>query len=633
LDRKDYYWWEAKPSQTHEAVFDYLKKLDQDQQFRSADNYQNMRLYGNYDSYNLKNYQYFKSEPSASVQNRITMNIVQSMVDTVTSKVTKNKPKPMFLTDGGDFTDRGKAKKLTQFIEGQFQSTKMYEKSNVAFLDSCIFGTGALKIFRVGEKIQVERTFPDEITIDDQEAIYGQPRQMHQRKFIHKEVLKRMFPKVNPKIIDDSMSDHILPLQTTMRTDSDMILVVESWRLPDGEDKKGKLTGGKHTMNISNHTLLDEAYEKDYFPFVFHRWGLRQLGFFGQGLAEQLTGLQLEINKILRTIQISMHLVSIPKVFVEMNSKVVSSHLDNKIGGVVKFSGQPPIPGQMGSIPTELFTHLDRLYVKAFEIAGVSQLSATAAKPAGLNSGKALRVYNDLETERFMSVMKRYEEVFLDSARIMIDLAKEIAEENPDYSVRVKGKKFFQTIKWKEVDLEEDKYVMGLFPTSALATTPGARIEDVQELLATFPNSFNETEAFKLLDFPDLEAYFSFKTAPGEDIDRMIESMIDDGKYETPEPYQDLAAGMSKMQDAYLLFKSQGAPENRLELFRRWIEDAKTMMDKAAQEAQAQQLQAQAASQQAAMATLPPEQQAIAAAPQEQALTEATAVEDPNAQT
>lgn len=608
MDRKDFYWWEADKGKAHEAVFAFLKKLDQDQEFRSSANYKHMRLYGNYDFYNLKNYQYFKSEPSASIQNRVTMNIVQSMVDTVVSKVTKNKPKPMFLTNEGQFSDQRKAQKLNKFIEGQFQTTKMYEKSDISFLDSCIFGTGAMKIFRKGTEICVERVFPDEIIVDDHEAIYGDPRQIHQRKYMHKEVVKKMFPKVNPLIIERAMTDTLLPLETTMRTDSDMILIVESWRLPDARGGDN----GKHTITIGNHTLLEEPWEKDYFPFVFHRWSLRQLGFWGQGLAEQLTGLQLEINKILRTIQVSMHLVSVPKVFVEMGSKVVSSHLDNKIGGIVEYSGAAPIPGQLGTIPKELFDHLDRLYVKAFEIAGVSQLSATAAKPAGLNSGKALRIYNDLETERFMSVMKRYEQVFLDAARIMIDLAKEIAEIEPNYEVKLKGKEFFETIKWKEIDLEDDKYVMSLFPTSALSTTPSARMQDVQELMEA--GFIAQDEALKLLDFPDLKAHTGMKIAPGEDIDRTIERFIDKGTYETPEPYQDLALGIQKMQDAYLLYKTKSTPEERLELFRRWIEDARALQNKAAVEAQAQAAQAQANANMATQASMTPEQQAMAAA-------------------
>lgn len=620
----DFYWWKAKDSEVHTPVFALLQKLDQDQNYRRSENFKFMRLYGNYDFLNLKQYNFFKAEPSGSVQNRVTMNIVQAMIDTVVSKVTKNRPKPMFLTDGGNFMQQRKAKKLTQFVEGQFQMTDFYAKSAQAFLDSCIFGTGVLKIFREGKDIKVERVFIDEIIVDDNESVYGEPRQMHQRKYIHKDVLKDMFPD-QAGAIDMASTEMMSDMGIALPANKDMVVVVESWRLPSGPDAKD----GKRAISILNHTLLVEEYNKHYFPFVFWRWGLRPLGFFGQGIAEQLSGIQLEINKLLRTIQVSMHLVSIPKIFVEMGSKVNIAHLDNKIGGIIQYSGTPPQEGKLGTIPRELFEHLDRLYTRSFEVVGVSQLSAMAAKPAGLNSGKALRIFNDLETERFLSVMQRYERAFLESSKIMIDLAKEISEEFGNYKVKYGSKNFFQTIDWKKINLEEDEYIMQLFPVSALSSSPAARMEDVQELLTA--GFISQEDAIKLLDLPDLQSYYSFRTAPGEDIDRTIEKFIDSGEYETPEPYQDLNGGIQKMQQAYLLFKSQGAPEERLELFRRWIEDARGLLEKASVEAAKQEAMMQ---QQMAELAAPEIEQAQAieqnanAQMEEQAMQEQAAAEE-----
>lgn len=587
MEVNNFYWWKVASDKVHDSVFSLIKSLDAEQSYRNNENFKFMRLYGNSDLFNLKAYQYYQVEPSTTVQNRITMNIVQSMIDTVVSKITKNKPKPSFLTDGGDFSQQRRAQKLTKFIEGQFQMTDFYAKSATAFTDSCIFGTGAIKIFRQGNEIKAERVFIDEITVDDKECFYGEPRQMHQSKYIHKDVLKQMFPQHAGAI--DIANQTQNSVYYTANMNRDMVLVRESWHLRSGKDAKD----GKRAISIENQTLLEEEYNKDYFPFVFFRWSPRPLGFFGQGLAEQLQGLQLEINKILRTIQVSMHLVSVPKLLVEASSKIVSAHLDNKIGGIIKYAGTPPTPGQLGSIPPELFSHLDRLYQRAYEIAGISQLSANSAKPAGLNSGKALREFNDLETERFMSVGQRYEKCFIDAAKQMIDLIKEIVEEDPSYKVKVKGKKFLETISWKEVSMDEDSYVMSVFPTSALSSTPAARLQDVQELIQA--GFVSKEDALKLLDFPDLENFYNFNNAGVDDIERTIEIFIDKGTYETPEPYQNLNLGIVKMQQAYLHFKSQGAPEERLELFRRWIEDAKALMDKAQLEVQKQQMELQAA--------------------------------------
>lgn len=605
------YWWKADKNKAYEIIFPYLRKLNSQQAYIQADNYRNMRLYGSQNLY--AGYSAFSSatDPVNSTQNRVTLNVIQSMIDTVVSKIAKNKPKPTFLTEGGDWSQQTKAKKLTQFLEGQFQATDFYEKAARAFLDSCIFGTGAIKIFNADGEIRAERVFIDEIVIDDRESFYGEPRQMHQHKMIHKDVLKDMFPKFKDAI-DNAGKTPVIEYGISANMAADMVLVIESWHLRSGPTAKD----GKRTICIDTATLLEEDYEKDYFPFVFWRWGLRPVGFFGQGLSEQLTGLQLEINKILRTIQVSMHLVSVPKIFVEASSKIVTSHLDNKIGAIIKYTGQAPTPGVGGVIPPELFSQLDRLYQRAYEIAGVSQLSATSQKPAGLNSGKALREYNDLETERFMSVAQRYEKAFLDAGEIMIDLAKELDEQlEGDYEVKVKGKKFLKTIKWKEVNMDEDKYVMGLFPTSALSSTPSGRLQDVQELIQA--GFVNKEDAMKLLDFPDLQSFYNYETAPGEDIDMVIENIVEDSNYMTPEPYQNLEYGIQKMQKAYLLFRSQNLPESQLELMRRWIEDANALIERAAVDAQRIQLEAQAQMQNAASsqaAVNAPNDMAIAAA-------------------
>ncbi len=572
----DYYWWKSKGDAIAKSIFAQLKRYDTEQAYISAGNYRNMRLYGNVEMYTVRGFSGYRAEESTAMLNRVTLNIVQSMVDTVVSKITKNRPKPTFLTEGGDWALQRKAQKLTQFIEGQYDQTGFYQLAPLAFLDAAIQGTGAIKIYREGKNICAEKVFIDELVTDDHESIYGKPRQLHQKKYIHKDVLLAKFPKKAFEIERLGSAEMSSYASNTYDRARNMLLVTESWHLRSSEES----TDGKHTICIDNCTLLEETWEHDYFPFVFFRYGIRPLGFWGQGLSEQLTGLQLEINKILRTIQVSMHLVSIPKIYVEASSNIVSAHLNNKIGGIVKYVGQPPTEGKLGSIPTELFAHLDRLYSRAYEIAGVSQLSANAQKPAGLDSGKALREYNDIESERFMSVGKRYEQGFLDAAPIYIDLIKEIAEENDgNLQIKVKGDKFLKTLDWKEVSLDKDMYLMQCFPTSSLASDPSGRLQDVQELMAA--GFIGKEDGMKLLDFPDLRQFYNFNNAGLEDIERAIENIIDKGDYETPEPYQNLNLGITKMQQAYLYYRSQNAPESRLELFRRWIEDASALLKKA----------------------------------------------------
>ena len=570
-------WWLANKKNLYQELFAYVSKLDSRQQYRVADNLTFARLYGNYDHVGLDAFNYSRAVSSYNVSNRVTLNVVQSMVDTVVSKVTKNKPKASFLTSGGDFSLQSKAKKLTKFVEGIFSFTDFYQLAALAFKDSCIFGTGCLKIFVENGEIKAERVFIGEIKIDDIESYYGKPRQVHQEKWLPKDVVKAMFPGFELEIDNASSPDEKTFQNVQGSRLKDMVRVIESWHLPSGPNAKD----GKHTICISTATLLDEPYYKDYFPFVFFRWNTRPVGFFGQGLAEQLQGIQLEMNKILRTIQVSMHLVSVPKLLVEASSKIVSSHLNNRIGGVIKYAGTPPQYAPLGGIPGELFSHLDRLFSRAYEIAGVSQLAAQSQKPAGLDSGKALREFNDLETERFMSVAKRYEKCFMDAAEIMIETAKDLYELKGDYKVKAKDGKFIDTISWKDVNMDADKYMMQIFPTSALSSTPAARLADVQDLLAA--GFIDKEDALKLLDFPDLEAAMNLLNADSNNLERLIETMMDEGKYFPPEPYQNLENAVRKVQQAYLLYRMQGAPEDRLELLRQFMEDCQNLIEKAAQ--------------------------------------------------
>jgi len=461
----------------YQQVFNYINYLDQNQGYRQLDNLRNMRLYGNSEFIGALQQNYFRSEQSYNTQHRVTLNVVGSMIDTAASKITKNKPRPYFLTDGGDWSMKRKGEKLTKFIDGVFYGCDFYQKTAMAFKDGAIFGTGCVKIYSQNGEIKAERVFIDEIRVDDTECLYGEPLQMHQQKWVHKEVLKATFPSHSGAI--DIATSNLNPNNsyTTPGAQGDMLLVIESWKRPSGKVK------GRHTICIQNETLFEEEWTKDYFPFIFFRWNRKPIGFFGQGIAEQLTGLQLEINKILRTIQVSMHLVSVPKIFVEASSKIVSAHLNNKIGGIIKYAGTPPTEGALGHVPVELFTHLDRLYNRAYEIVGISQLSAQSEKPAGINSGKALRTLNDVQAERFQCVLKDYESQFIHASKIMIDLIKEIAGESNDFSIKVPGQKFLQTINWADVQLEDDQYVLQIFPTSALSNEPAARFQEVQELI------------------------------------------------------------------------------------------------------------------------------------------------------
>lgn len=562
-----HYWWEDDTKRVHETIFSIIKYLEQNQNQTHEMNLRHMRLYSNINILGLSIYSYGRTEGSKYNFDRLTYNIVQSCIDTVTQKIAKNKVKPMFLTEGGNWSMQRKAQKLGEFVQGQFYSSNVYETTPLVFRDAAIFGTGAVKIYRDGSDIICERIFTDEIKVEYSDGVYAKPKSIYQCKAMPRETMLRMYPSYAQQI---KLCARLESSQTFHNSLSDVIQVVEAWHLPTKEGK-----GGRHVITIENATLVDEEYTKSYFPFAFLRWKQRPIGFFGQGLAEELMGIQIEANKILRIIERSFHM-AVPKMMVENGSQVSLAQLNNEVAGILKYSGVKPEWVSFPPVNPQYFQHLQNLIDYGYRQAGISQMSASSAKPAGLNSGKALREFNDIESERFILNGQAWEQFHLDIAEQFIECARDIALEDPDYAVKSKTSDFMKTIKWAEVDMDKDKYVMQAFPTSFLSSTPSAKFQDIQEMLQA--GMIDKEFALQLLDYPDVKAYSKYKTADITDIMKTCEYIIDEGSYAAPEPFQNLELGIKYIGAQYLVAKNDNVPESRLELLRRWISEAQGML-------------------------------------------------------
>lgn len=591
-------WWDQE--KPHDAIIGTVHYLDESQSARADANLRYIRLYGNNDMQGL-GYSTYSRLTSEARDSRVTLNVIQSCIDSAAAKIAKNRPKPLFLTEGGDYSLQKKAKLLNKFVEGQFYSSRVYEKGSKCFIDAGIVGTGAVKIYTDGSEICVERVLPNEIIIDDRDALYGNPRCLYQAKTVNRELLKASYPDAAVFIDQASATKgstgglgYYDPAQ-----DGDQVGVVEAWHLPSSKGAKD----GKHVICIKGWTLFEEPWTKDYFPFAFIKWNERPYGFFGQGIAEQLRDIQIEINKLLIGIQRAHHLGSGFTVMLEHGSKVIKSHFNNDIGNFISYTGVKPSIEVFATVHPEIYAHLERLYQKAFEIVGISQLSAQSKKPAGLDSGKALREYNDIESERFAIVGQAWEQFYLDVAAQMIECAKDIYSTDKSYSVMVREKKFLKKIKWSDVNLDEDKYQMHCWPVSQLPSTPAGKLAAVQEMMQA--GLIDPETGMQLLDFPDLERVQNLKFAARELIQDIVEKMVNDGEYTSPEPFMDLQYCVSYTQTVYNRAKLDNVPEENLELLRRFMEQAQFMVAPPAEPVP------QDMSQQAPQAEMPMEQPQI----------------------
>jgi len=66
-----------------------------------------------------------------------------------------------------------------------------------------------------------------------------------------------------------------------------------------------------------------------------------------------------------------------------------------------------------------------------------------------------------------------------------------------------------------------------------------------------------------------------------DDTKMLIQKMLEDGDYQSPEPYMDLSYSVILTQSAYLRAKMKNAPEERLQLLRQFMDECKILMDEA----------------------------------------------------
>lgn len=568
-------WWKSEPGpDLANSVWSQIYQLVQADKPRIQQYNTHARLYGN--QVNPMNNTGFTittvNAGQSPSRDRIAYNLVQSCIDTLTSKISKNKPKPFFLTSKGDSKKQRKAKKLDEFCTGIFYENDAYARMPLAFRDACVWGEGIIYVYDFHGRVKWERVLPYELLADFLECHPGhdKAKTLHRIKNIDRSVLKGMFPK-QAKLIETIQNTNDL-LSSTTKSVSDTLTVAESWRLPSAPGG----TDGLHCITIPGATLTWNDYKKDFFPFAIMRYSPRLHGFWGQGLAEQLTPIQVELNRCLMTVQRSFQLAGSFKVLLHSNSKVVKSHLDNTVGSIITWAGdQPPQYVTPPIVQAEIYQHIATLKQMGYEQSGISTLSATSQKQPGLNSGKAQREAVDIETDRFQTVGQAYEAFSLTLSRLSVSVAGDAYEEHGELNQKVPGKKFLSTIDWGDVDLEEDDYVMQIFPVSKLPSDPEGRLETIQEMMQG--GLIQPDTGRRLLDYPDLDEEENLANAQLDYLHQILDSIVDDGKYIAPEPDDNLMAALKLGVEYLAVGKRDNLDHRRLDMLRDFIKEVNTL--------------------------------------------------------
>ncbi len=576
-------WWGADEEQLPKAVTMCVDEIATSQSSRLSLLERNLRMYG----FEHRIGESKITHVYVDERRMLALNVVRNMTDSNVSDICQQNPKATFLTDGSDWALQKKAKRLDQFVEGQFYQTGAYKTTPLVWRDACIFDAGVVKVSQVhpdSDKIVVERVFPWEIYVDNQSALYGKPLHMFQVKFVDRSVLGDLYPD-SKESIGDCQPASSETGQPGYSATSDQLRVIEAWRLPvvDG-------TPGRHCIVIENAVLYDEEYEESEFPFVFVNWGglPPPVGFWGDSLASQLTGIQYEINKILIDIAEAQRLLGKAFILWPKGCGVPKAHFNNQIGKILEYNpgvGAPQVVVPQ-AVPAEVYRQLENLYEKAYAITGISQMSAQSQIPAGLSgSGKSMLVYSNETSKRFVMSRKAYENLHKEIADRIITLGRRIYKPSTKamWFGNKYGRSFAKTIAWKDVSMKEEAYVLQVFPTSQLPSQPAGRTATVETWVRM--GWVDRSAAMRLLEFPDIKNEMNLELASWDLITDMIERMLyaddpeGDDVYIPPDPHMDLGLALKVATGAYLRAKLDGCPEENLQLVRVFIAQVEALMN------------------------------------------------------
>ena len=563
--KTQYQWWLADDKKAlKDQLLSTASYLKETQNFRYRQSAIYAKLYGNLSLFSFLGASTSKMDQNQGLpSDRPTFNLIQSAADTLISRISQTRPTPVFLTDNSDYKERNLAKKLNNFILGEFYQTKAYDKGTLLLRDALVTGTGCLHVYETeDDKVGIDRVLNTELLVDPNEAIYGDPRQLYRMKLVDRAVLLAASPASAQAGIKAAERAYVDNSSDASKTVSDLVLVVEGWHLKSGKDAKD----GRHTLACSSGIIFDEQWDKDKFPFVFLHYSPRLLGFWAQGLAEQLMGTQMEVNSLLYTISKAIKLVGVPRVFQEMGSKVVRSHHSNEIGVIITYQGTKPTYEVAQCVPQELYAQLQRLIGYGYQQCGVSALEASAQKPAGLNSGEAIRSYDDISTDRFASLARRYDNAFVDLAYLVVDTAKDIAERTGKYQTVYPGKNGVKQIDLPKASLLKDPFVIQAFNMSSLPRDPAGRMQKVTEMVQS--GMITLKEGRRLLDYPDLNQIETLANASEERIFQILDNIIEEGEYSPPDPFLDLQLAKELTVQYINLYGSAKLEEEKMQQLR-----------------------------------------------------------------
>ena len=432
----------------------------------------------------------------------IQENIIASCIETLCSKIASQKVRPFFNTVNGTFKEMQIARQSQVFFDQLYEENNVNKVVTNAFKTACIFDKGIVKIADDG----ITNRLPWNVYVDPREASYGQITQVAEK-----------LPKTPGRLLE---------LKYGIKANRNLDYTVYEYY--------DVMEHIKAVYVLELNKVIKEKYEPNIIPYLMIHYSDPIKGNTSQSVVDQLYGIQMQIDELLSVMKDSIAMNPGMTLLVPRSSNIKTNMLSNRTGQIIQYD---PIPNQTGSpityatndiISAQFVQLLDKLKNDAYEIVGISQLSATSQKPEGLNSGVALSTMEDIESDRFETQLNNVIRLYVDIAKACLDIFPPDKNILPDDITRA-------NIKWADIVAARNNMKIQFSAAQSLSKDPSEKLKQLTALAqaGVIPQSHIAT----LMELPDLNSGYNLANNAFNAVYTFIDDVIKNGVPETIPEY------------------------------------------------------------------------------------------------
>lgn len=424
----------------------------------------------------------------------IQENVIASCIETLCSKIASQKVRPFFNTVNGTFKEMQIAKQAQIFFDMLYEENNVNEIITDAFRNACVFDKGIVKISDDG----ITNRLPWNVFFDPREVTYNQITYVAEK-----------LPKTPGRILE---------LKYGIKADRNLDYTVYEYY--------DVMEHIKAVYVQELNKVVTHEYKPNIIPYLEIHYTNPVKGDTSQSVVDQLYGIQTQIDELLAVMKDSIAVNPGMTLLVPRSSNIKTNMLSNRTGQIIQYD---PIPGQTTSpvtyatndiISPQFVQLLDKLKNDAYEIVGISQLSATSQKPSGLNSGVALNTMEDIESSRFETQLNSVVRLYVDVAKACLDIFPPEIDILPDDLNRA-------NIKWKDIVEARNNMKIQFSAAESLSKDPSEKLKQLVALsqAGVIPQSHIAT----LMELPDLQSGYNLANNAFNSVYTFIDNVLVSG--------------------------------------------------------------------------------------------------------